>query len=756
MVDAVLGLIGTLLYPLFSIIFVVLSLMQNVFYSFAGIGNVYYGSSANGTGSMTPITGENDGGEASSGLLYYLLTSSVVKNIIISILILGLFLLVIFTTLAFIKTIYVDKPKSWRDIITSAVKGLTNFIVLPVCCLLGVWVGNIVLQAINGATSSGGSIYLDRKLFVACSYDANYYRLNSFDANSSESAEAYAKIMATLSRYSSNKEMSELKPEQGKNSEYYARVVDEMFSTSAININRYSTVGEYYQLYSINYLFLIVGGIFMLYVMANVTYGMIKRMFILMMLFVISPALCAMYPLDDGAAVKSWSGDVKKNILSAYGAVAGMNLFFSLMPVIQNINISLSGNASLADWTGVSNILQLIILICGLFCVNDFINMISGYIGAGNAFGDGKSLRASTKGAIQKQTKKVGNVAGAFARANAAGSVGGAKAWFGSMAKSTTGGVQKSLGLDWGLKDEYKKGLDDYYKSQDAHSKALKADKDRQKDKTQQASDRAMFKGDKATLKRDLEAHAGDKAEQRRLKREFNETHGYHYTNEADAVDQILRFKSDDLRKREAYRIAAASNGEISGEKLYGKAKAEDSARKVKSASGVADAVVAGQKEEQSAQRTFNFAKMQVQKLEALETDLTADGLHLEGALGHSMFDKKVTDAEMTSLSAADQAIAQRYNANFDERNKMPSKQILEENITEAGKALASAATNMEVQIDKLAAKMGVTLEDAINTVGRDLGKLDSALRDTSLTDAMKNFVNELDKSRKKMKDGDK
>ena len=35
MVDAVLGLIGTLLYPLFSIIFVVLSLMQNVFYSFA-------------------------------------------------------------------------------------------------------------------------------------------------------------------------------------------------------------------------------------------------------------------------------------------------------------------------------------------------------------------------------------------------------------------------------------------------------------------------------------------------------------------------------------------------------------------------------------------------------------------------------------------------------------------------------------------------------------------------------------------------
>lgn len=473
MVNAILGLIGTLLYPLFSIIFVVLNLLQNVFYSFAGIGTVYYGSTYSGTGGgngtgMVPITGESDGGETSTGLIYYLLTSNIVKNIVISIAILGLFLLVIFTTLAFIKTIYSDKPKSWKDILTNAIKGLTNFIVLPVCCLLGVWVGNIILQAINGATSTGGTMYLDRKLFLSCAYNANTYRINTFGENSQGSADAYADIMATINAYN-NAELNKIKVEENKNSDYYAEIVDQMYALDVIPIHNHITVGVgatshhgYYQLWSINYLFLIVGGIFMMYVMVNITYGMIKRMFILLMLFVISPALCAMYPLDEGAAVKSWSGDVKKNILSAYGAVAGMNLFFSFMPIIQNINIAGSAfGAYMADWAFVSDILQLIILICGLFCVNDFISMISGYIGAGNAFSDGKSLRSNVKGAIQKQAKKVGSVAGAFAKAGGAAKVGGASAWFGSMASSATGGVSKSLGMDWGLKDTSKKATEE-------------------------------------------------------------------------------------------------------------------------------------------------------------------------------------------------------------------------------------------------------------------------------------------------------
>lgn len=481
MVNAILGIIGTIIYPLFSIIFGLIQILQNLFYSFAGIGTVYYsetGGSNSGLGWGETITGENPTGDKyDTGILYYLLQSDVVKNILISMVLLALFLLVIFTTLAFIKTIYADKPKNWKDIITNSIKGLTNFIVLPVCCLLGVWVGNILLQAINGATSQGGSFAMERKLFVCCAYNANIYRGDgAFDSSDRDkAADAYNKIKATID---SKPYLTGIKVEQNKDSNYYADVVDKMYSVSnekgALDISWYGNVSNFYRLYDINYFLLIVGGIFMMYVLVNVTYGMIKRLFILLMLFVISPAICSLYPLDEGNAVKSWSGDVKKNILSAYGAIAGMNLFFSFAPLIENIQVGMNVVSAVA----VQDLVQLILLVCGLFCVNDFINMITGYIGGGNAFGDGKSLRGSAKGALQKNTKKVGNVVGAFNNANHVGKVGGAGAWANSLFTSATSGTAKSVGLDWDLKKNSDKAVEEAKKKYNENLDKKKSEKD--------------------------------------------------------------------------------------------------------------------------------------------------------------------------------------------------------------------------------------------------------------------------------------
>ena len=511
MVDAVLGLIGTLLYPLFSIVFVIISILQSLFYSFAGIGdNIQYGSTYSGNGEtgmgFIPITGSSsDGGDTSTGIVYFILNSNIVKNIFISIAILAIFLIIIFSTLAALKSIYSEKPKSWRDIVTNAVKGLTSFIILPVCCLLGVWVGNILLQAIAGATSQGGTMYLDRQLFLSCSYSANIYRIETFTDSAGDKKKqdaAYERIKETIEIYgltnayggevdatdeSGNKLTDEegntiknLKNlKRGQNSEYYAQIVDQMYGLNRIPIHNHITVGVgesghqgYYQLWNINYLLLIVGGIFMMYVLVSVTYGMVKRLFILMMLFVISPAVCAMYPLDEGNAVKNWTGDVRKNITSAYGAVAGMNLFFCFAPVIKNINFSLSGAAWASDIFFVSDIIQLILLICGLFCVNEFITMIVNYFGLGNAYSDGKSLRASAKGALKTNVKRVGGYVGAFTKGNAVrkevgrgGFLAGTKTFFGETFGKAGKNAMADYGLDWNLKEGNKKAVEDYRKT---------------------------------------------------------------------------------------------------------------------------------------------------------------------------------------------------------------------------------------------------------------------------------------------------
>ncbi|MCQ2565158.1 MAG: hypothetical protein MJ152_04825, partial [Clostridia bacterium] len=355
------------LKTLFAVFFLVIDLLQDIFLKFAGAGGTMY---YNGE----PITSNpiSKGGSTETGIIYYLFQSEVVKNLLFSIMILALFLIVIFTAMAIIKNIYASKPKSWKDIVANSFKGLANFVFVPVCCLLGVWAGNILLNAIAGATSSSGTTNMSRQLFVVSAYEANICRCDKAEGPD----EARAIYAERLGKSKDDAEVVKIVPE-GKDKEFYATLVDQAYSvgvkvgneTKMKDIYTHGQVSDGYALFKVNYIMLTAGGVFMMYILINLAYAMVKRMFILLMLFVISPAMAAMYPLDDGKAIGNWKGDFLKNTIMAYSAVAGMNLFFSLSPIINNIELY-------KERTGLVNgIVRIILLVIGLFCVKSFIDI---------------------------------------------------------------------------------------------------------------------------------------------------------------------------------------------------------------------------------------------------------------------------------------------------------------------------------------------------------------------------------------------
>lgn len=413
MIDLILGIIGTIMYPLFSIIFLAVDGLQLIFRSFAGVGKA---SVVNGVfGWRDEISAGNSGLYKDTGIVYYLLHSEVVKNAFLSILMLAVILLVMFTVMAFIKNTYSAKPKTWQEIIGNALKGIINFVFVPACCLLGIWVSNIVLNAIDGATSTGGATRMSRKLFLCASYNANWYRYGNelgklkFVLGLADNLrDKTVVINGTEYKLSTDKDSIE---KMESNRDDAAAIVDYCYANDGgILIYDQVSVSAGYCLWNINYLILIVGGVFMLYALCSLAFGMIRRMFIIMMLFVISPALCAMYPLDEGKAVGSWKGDFIKQTISAYGAVAGLNLFFSLLPAVENISVFGSGgDDGFGVFVGaalIDNLVQLLIIISGLFVVKEFISMISGYIGAEDAYSKGASIMNSTKGAVKKYGEK--------------------------------------------------------------------------------------------------------------------------------------------------------------------------------------------------------------------------------------------------------------------------------------------------------------------------------------------------------------
>ncbi len=518
LLDTITSAVSAILYPAFGIIFLVIRLIQSVFYSFAGIGNVRFGSNGFQAGQL--ITSENTGNETDTGLVYYLLNSDFVKEMLISMIALSVVLIIIFTTMAFIKNVYAAKPKNWKEIVGNAIKGLANFIILPVCVLLGVWLGNILLQAINGATSKGGATSMDRKLFIASAYNANMFRVEgvndkfrvtwgdleqliqnkmqgkvSFDSNNDgvfEKVEGvsfkdYYGIDLDYNEVNANDPViSEREEAQAATSEtkmqklqekkdYYANLVDQVFAETDVDIVGYGLkygVANFYSLWQVNYIVLGVGGAFMLFVLGSISFAMVKRLIYLIILFIISPAVCAMYPLDEGNAVKSWSGEVKKQVLSAYGAVAGMNLFFSIIPLLDKISVvgGLGGTG-----LGINDILQLFILVCGLLVVKDLINMITGFVGGDNAYSTGSSLWKATTGALKEKgggniKKGVGVFSKGYANFKHYGFKGGLGRNVGDLA-NWAGAKTTGLNLKEDIKDSWKagvKGVEDKKKEDDA------------------------------------------------------------------------------------------------------------------------------------------------------------------------------------------------------------------------------------------------------------------------------------------------
>ena len=105
------------------------------------------------------------------------INSDIVKNVFFSMLILAVVLLLITTFAATIKTEFAkDGNNNKRAVINNAFRGLANFALVPIICIFGLFVGNGLLKAIDGATSLGGATTLSSQIFLAGGYNANRAR----------------------------------------------------------------------------------------------------------------------------------------------------------------------------------------------------------------------------------------------------------------------------------------------------------------------------------------------------------------------------------------------------------------------------------------------------------------------------------------------------------------------------------------------------------------------------------------------------
>lgn len=395
------------LYSIVKAIADLCSWCELLFRKFAGLDTYY-------------MNGEKIEGD----ILQSILQTDIVKNLLISLLVLGIILLLIVTFVAVWKTEW-DFGKDGNNkskIIKAAFRALFNFIAVPVICLFGIFVGNALLKAIDSATSISGNGTFSSLITssmqsssVRADYmDSDYnYRLimantgakiidkdgkilsgktePDLEAGEEKVYGIYSLFTSTngdidkamITRYFENKE-------KVKNTQIRIFEADGTLNNSSllnyklkngefVFDNQNDDIIEYFYDYTkMNFVATIIILIIITKAMLNMAFMLIQRLFSLTILFVISPPIVAMTPLN-AKALDGWKGLFIKNATMGYLTIAVYNLFMSIYQVFKNI--------TLFPDTGVLIIpnyfVNLLIICAGLMTIDSLSSTLADKLGLG-------------------------------------------------------------------------------------------------------------------------------------------------------------------------------------------------------------------------------------------------------------------------------------------------------------------------------------------------------------------------------------
>ena len=193
-----------------------------------------------------------------------------------------------------------------------------------------------------------------------------------------------------------------------------------------INFSPYN-VGLVYYYYDLN-LFgegcfnYLIGGIAMVFAtwtLLLAVLGLIKRVFMIVTLFVVSAPICAIYPLDEGKALERWRTEFIKEVLAAYSLVVVMNLFLSLLPIFSQMDIFVGSElGALTDFGNYFG--RVLVILGGLTFFKGAAKTIANIIGAGDILGDSDQAKGAFKANVGRVVG-VGAALGALGKSAAKG-----------------------------------------------------------------------------------------------------------------------------------------------------------------------------------------------------------------------------------------------------------------------------------------------------------------------------------------------
>lgn len=428
-VDAINTAVNSIIQWFYGLLFKILMYIKEVFdfcymlvRKLAGIDTYYYNGQLMGAGEATSNTVTGD-------IVEVLLKTDIIRNLFITLLVLGVILLLIITFICVWKTEWEfgKDQNSKTKIFNSVLRALFNFIAVPVITFFGIFVGNALLRAIDDATAGGTNVKMSDIVMTSIATNAlradhqgnsfNYdfiSKNNTFDETNQKMG-IYQYFMNSKGEIVSADILSAFKNNSTLKDKgvYYVNTTDSGLDAKGVNeklengtlvfsftdaqiVDVFFDKGEFN--YVLGYLVLII----MLKTMLEITFGLVKRLFYIVFLFVVSPPIVAMTPLNDKPLSK-WREAFVGHFCSAFVTVAFFNIFMSIYPLFERISLFPANQT----YSILNGFVSLLMVCVGLLVINEIIKLVSEIIfgkgydaitqssgGWGSAFGmAGQALR---------------------------------------------------------------------------------------------------------------------------------------------------------------------------------------------------------------------------------------------------------------------------------------------------------------------------------------------------------------------------
>lgn len=276
-------------------------------------------------------------------LVSNLVRSDTIHRVFLTIFLIGIILLTIFVIVALLKANYQTSEKKGRGVILSnAMRSLLISLLIPFLLLAGMTLINTIMASVNTSMQqyiTDGHSTIGGQMLITTGTDA----------------------------YIGPPGMRE--------------EIERNFLSGAFDYTNLGLVKKYYDIGSMNFVVGILGSLVMLVMFALSSITFVQRIFDIILLYIISPISISTIPLDEGNRFRVWKDMLIAKLLSCYGIIIVMNLFFLIMPQVQKMTFF--------DNSFQNGIVYVLFLIGGAFATtkaNLVISQLTGSQAGGREF----------------------------------------------------------------------------------------------------------------------------------------------------------------------------------------------------------------------------------------------------------------------------------------------------------------------------------------------------------------------------------